>query len=305
MTNHVAGTILLLLALLIWAGNALIGRMAPDAHVPPIGLNFWRWTVALIVLSPFAWLKLQAQVPLFRKHWLLCTMFGLAAVTGFNAALYIGLQYTTVVQGTLIMGALPAMVLIAARLFLSQPISARQLAGVLISIAGIIVIVSRGDWQTLTHLRLNIGDLWILFAVALWTAQIVLIRFLPRGMDLLAFQVVSFAAGLIAALPFYLHETASGHPMPLTVHALISIAYTGLVASALGVTFWNMGALRVGAKHAGYLGNLYPVFSATLGIAVLGEPFHWYHGVGAAVVFAGIYLATIATATEQRPETAD
>jgi drug/metabolite transporter (DMT)-like permease len=300
MSTHAVGTVLILLALLSWGGNALIGRMAPDAHVPPLALNFWRWAVAFAVLAPFAWPKLRAQAGLFRQHWRLWVVFGLVSVTGFNAVFYIALQYTTVVQGTLIMGALPAMVLIAARLFLAQPITARQLVGVLVSIAGIAIIVTHGDPQTLAQLRLNVGDLWMLVAVGLWTAQIILIRFMPRAMDLMAFQVASFVAGLAAALPFYLYESASGHPMPLSLHALLSVAYTGLVASALGVTFWNMGALRVGAKHASYLGNLYPVVSASLGILVLGEPFRWYHGAGAVVVFAGIYLATIATRAEGR-----
>jgi drug/metabolite transporter (DMT)-like permease len=95
------------------------------------------------------------------------------------------------------------------------------------------------------------------------------------------------------ALPFYLLETAGGQPMPLNPQALFSVAYTGLIASALGFTFWNMGALRVGAKTAGYLGNLYPVFASAAGILVLGEPLRWYHVAGAAVIFAGIYLATV------------
>jgi drug/metabolite transporter (DMT)-like permease len=77
---------------------------------------------------------------------------------------------------------------------------------------------------------------------------------------------------------------------------VLSVLYTGVVASALGFTLWNLGTMRVGAKHAGYIGNLYPVFSATLGILVLGEPFGWHHALGALVIFAGIYLATMATA---------
>jgi len=300
MSAHALGTGFILLALLFWAGNALIGRTAPDAHIPPLALNFWRWLVALVVLAPFALPKLYAQWPLFRAHWWLCTVFGIITVAGFNAVFYVALKYTTVVQGTLITGVLPVLVLIAARIFLAQPITARQFAGALISIAGVVLIVSRGDPQLLLSLRLNIGDLWMLLAVCLWVAQIILIRFLPFGMNLVAFQVAAFLPGLAAALPFYLYETASGHPMPLSLHALLAVAYTGLIASALGFTFWNMGTIRVGAKHAGYLGNLYPVFSATLGILVLGEPLHWYHAVGALVVFTGIYLATIATSAAHR-----
>jgi drug/metabolite transporter (DMT)-like permease len=296
MNTQAVGTALILLALLFWAGNALVGRTAPEAHVPPLALNLWRWMVALVVLAPFAIGALRRQWPLFRANWWLWSVFGIVSVAGFNAVFYIALQHTTVVQGTLITGALPIMVLIAARLFLSQPITLRQLAGVLISISGVVVIVSRGDVAMLRRLDLNIGDLWMLFAVCLWAAQIILIRFLPRGMNIMAFQVAAFVPGLLVALPFYLYETAGGHPMPLSEHALLSVAYTGLIASALGFTFWNMGAVRVSAKHAGYLGNLYPVFSASLGILVLGEPLRWYHAGGALVIFAGIYLATVATA---------
>jgi drug/metabolite transporter (DMT)-like permease len=285
----------ILLALLCWAGNALIGRTAPDAHIPPLALNFWRWAVALLALAPFAIPNLRAQWPLFRAKWWLWTVFGIFTVTGFNAVFYIALQYTTVVQGTLISGTLPIIVLVAARIFLGQPIAPRQLAGVLVSIVGVILIVARGELATLWHLRPNIGDLWMLLAVCFWAAQIILIRFVPKGIDLVAFQVAAFIPGLLVALPFYLAETLGGRAMPLSLSAVAAVAYTGLIASALGLTFWNMGVLRVGAKTAGYFGNLYPVFGAILGILVLGEPFHWYHALGAIVILAGIYLATAST----------
>jgi len=296
MNNPALGYAFVLLALLFWAGNATVGRMAPDAHIPPLALNFWRWIVAILVLAPIALPKLRLQWPRLRAHWLLCVVFGMITVAGFNAVFYIALQYTTVVQGTLISGALPILVLIAARIFLAQPITARQLAGVLISIAGVAVIVTRGDATMLWHLRLNIGDLWMLLAVCLWAAQTILIRFMPKNIDLIAFQVASFVPGLLLALPFYLYETASGHPMPISTQSALSVAYTGLIASVLGFTCWNLGVLRIGAKNAGYFGNLYPVFGATMGILVLGEPLRWYHAAGASIILAGIYLATVSRA---------
>jgi drug/metabolite transporter (DMT)-like permease len=302
MSHTAVGYAFILLALLFWAGNALVGRSAPDAQIPPVALNYWRWVVALAVLAPFGFRTLRAQWPLFRQHWWLWVVFGAVTVAGFNTVFYIALQYTTVVQGTLISGALPIMVLVAARIFLGQPITARQLAGVLISISGVAVIVLRGDLQTLRTLTLNIGDIWMLLAVFLWAAQTILIRFMPRGMDLFAFQIASLVAGLAVALPFYLQETLGGHPMPLSQQAVLSVAYTGLIASVLGFTCWNMGVIRTGPKTAGYLGNLYPVFGATLGILVLGEPFRWYHAVGAIVTLAGIWLATASPAA--RPRTA-
>jgi drug/metabolite transporter (DMT)-like permease len=193
----------------------------------------------------------------------------------------------------LISAALPIVVLLGARIFLAQPITVRQLAGVLISMAGVVVIVTRGDAGALRHLVLNIGDLWILLAVCLWAAQTILIRFMPKDVDLVVFQVVAFIPGLMTALPLYLYETASGHPMPISPQSALAVAYTGLIASVLGFTCWNLGVLRIGAKNAGYFGNLYPVFGATMGIVVLNEPFRWYHAAGATIILAGIYLATV------------
>lgn len=272
MNDFLLGVVFILLALLCWTGNALVGRIAPDTQIPPIALNFWRWVIALLALAPFALVALSAQWLLIRMHWALLTVFGIIAVAGFNAVFYVALQYTTVVHGTLITGVLPVLVLIAARIFLAQPITGRQVAGVLISIAGVTVIVGHGDATVLLNLTPNIGDLWMLFAVCLWAAQIILIRFVPKEMNLLAFQVAAFVPGLLVALPFYLFETASGHPMPLNTQAVLSVLYTGVIASAFGLTFWNMGVLRVGAKAAGDFRNLYPLFAAAGGILVLGEP---------------------------------
>src|SRR6266852_2416732 len=114
MSNPALGYGFVLFALLFWAGHALIGRVAPDAHIPPLALNFWRWMLAFVALAPLALPKLRTQWPLFRAYWWLWTVFGILTVAGFNALFYIALQYTTVVQGTLISATLPIMVLVAA-----------------------------------------------------------------------------------------------------------------------------------------------------------------------------------------------
>jgi drug/metabolite transporter (DMT)-like permease len=288
-------------AVLLWAGNAVVGRVAPDANVPPVALNFWRWVLAFLVLVPFAVPKLRAQWALFKAHWWLWTVFGMVTVAGFNTTFYIALQYTTAVQATLISAILPVLVLLSARVFLGQPIVARQAAGVAISIAGVVVVVTRGDLAALRDLVLNIGDVWMLVAVCFWAAQTILIRFLPKGMDLVAFQVAAFVVGLAVLLPIYLGETAGGRPMPVTWSAALYVGYTALVASVMGFTCWNMGVLRIGPKTAGYFGNLFPVFGAALGILLLGEPFQWFHAIGGMVILGGIYLATVGPAAP-RPQ---
>jgi drug/metabolite transporter (DMT)-like permease len=137
----------------------------------------------------------------------------------------------------------------------------------------------------------------------MWAAQTILIRFVPKGMDLIAFQVMAFVAGLAVLAPLYIFETVGGRPMPLSWSASLLVVYASLAASVVGFTCWNLGVMRVGPKTAGYLGNLFPVFGSALGILLLGEPFRWFHAVGGIVTLSGIYLATIAP-TKQTPATA-
>lgn len=233
--------------MLLWAGNAVVGRVASQADVSPIALNFWRWSCAFLILAPLTARTLYAQRDLLKTHWRHWVAFGIVTVVGFNCAYYIGLQYTTVVQGTLISAALPILVLVAVRLFLAQPI---------------------------------------------------LIRFVPKSIDLMAFQMGCFVAGLVVLAPFYVYDTMGGRPMPLTWSAALLVGYAALAASVVGLTCWNTGVMRVGSKTARYLANLFPLFGAALGILLLGEPFQWFHAVGGAFTLAGIALATIAPQRE-------
>ena len=281
--------------MLLWASNAIVGRAAPDADIPPIALNFWRWTTAFVILIPFAAGQFWGQRDLLLRHWRLCIIYGLMAVTLFNTFFYIGLQYTTAVQGSLISATMPILVLVGARLFLHQPITSRQLFGVSVSIVGVIVIVGRGDIRILIELVPNVGDLWILGGVCAWAGQTIIIRMLPREIKLMGFQLAAFAIGALMILPLYLIETSGGRAMPLSVTSLFYVGYVAIAASLLAITFYNMAIRRIGPRIAGYMGNLFPVFGAALGILILGEAFEWFHAVGGAVILAGIYLATVAT----------
>lgn len=292
MSRPAWGYVFVALAVLLWAGNAAVGRLAPDSNVPPLGLNFWRWMIAFLVLIPIAWPKLKSQRALLMTHWRLVTMFGVISIAGFNSALYVGFQYTTVVQGTLISAALPILVLVGARIFLGEWVNARQIAGAIISIFGVAITVARGHLSVLGQMVLNIGDLWVLLAVGLWAAQTIIVRWVPKDLDLIAFQVASFVAGLMVLAPFYWYETMSGRPMPVTWNAALLAGYAGIAASIIGFTCWNLGVMRIGAQTAGYFGNLFPVFGAMLGIVLLGETVAWYHALGGALTLAGIYLAT-------------
>ena len=295
------GCALLVGAIALWAGNAVVARAAMLDDVPPLAFNFWRWTLALIILSPFTASGVWRQRRVFLEGWWYYAAFGLVGVTMFNDLYYIGLQYTTAVQGSLIMAMLPMLVLILAAVFLSHRITRRQIWGVVLSISGVVVIVLRGDSELIRTLDVNAGDLWCLAAVVVWAIQIMMLRWKPAEVAILPFMTVIIAAGVVFQAPLYVWEHSTGHVFRPDANTLALTLYVALFAAVIGTTMYNSGVIKVGPTTSGYFGNLYPAFAAVLAIIFLGEPFEWFHGLGGVLVLAGIYIATVSRRAETEP----
>jgi drug/metabolite transporter (DMT)-like permease len=290
-------------AILAFSGNAILGRAAPGYAIPPVGLNFWRWLLALIVLLPFGIPDIRRNAAVLRAKWPLFFAYGALGIFAFNTFFYIGLQSTTAIQAALIQSTLPVLVILFAWAIFRQPMTARQAAGACISIPGAVLVVLHGDLGRLGELAFNRGDLWVLAGTSSWAAQLLLLRYIPRGVGFIAFQTVAAAAGVVCTLPFYLNETfAQGRPMPFVTASLGFVAYGGLIGGALGFTLFNGGSLRLNAQTVGYFGNFYPLFTAALAIALLGEHLLWYHLAGGAMVLTGIALATARRRVGAAPE---
>ncbi len=286
-----SGYALLMLAVLFWAGNSIVGRAATDADIPPLALNFWRWLAALAVFALLSGRATWRQRRHIVAHWRFVVPFALVSVVGFNSTFYIALQKTTALQATLIQSVLPVLVLLLGLCILRVPVTARQWAGVVLSIAGAALIVVRGDMAVVATLRIQEGDAWALLAVFLWSLQAFTMRWKPPEIDIMPLMTALSAVAVIAMAPLYAWETAGGRAMPFDGTAALYVLYAGIGASVLGTTSWNEGTYRAGAAQAGYFGNLYPIFAGALAILILGEALHWYHAVGATLVFAGICLA--------------
>lgn len=290
----VFGYVFLVASILLWAGNSTIGRASASADIPPIALNFWRWSVALPFFLVLAGRQLWAQRADYVRHWRFVVAFSLVSVAGFNSVFYIGLQNTMALQCVLIQAILPVLVLLLCLIFLRHRITGKQWWGVLFSIGGAALIIARGDVGVLAGLQLGVGDLWCLGAVFIWALQAFMMRWKPAHMPILPFMAAITIVSLIAMFPFYIWETLTIRPMPVTEASVLSVLYVGIFASVAGTTMWNEGTYRVGGATAGYFGNLFPIFAGLLAIIFLGEVPAWYHGAGAVSVLLGIYLATIA-----------
>ncbi len=296
MSQRTRWLLLLVLPALFWAGNALIAR-ASVGQIPPVALNFWRWAVALLLLLPFTGGDLWRHRAVLLARWPHLIAQGLVSVTAYNALLYLALQTTTAINATLVGSSLPLMVLVLGRFWLDEPIRPRAVAGIVVSAAGLVVVVSKGAPAQLLELGLARGDGVMLLATLSWALYSVMLKRYPMPVPSYTLLTALMIVGVAAILPFYLWELAAGAVLDPSPRNLAVIADTALVASLAAYYFWNKGVVIVGAATAGQYTYLIPLFAAILAVLLLDEEFHAFHGLGAALIFGGIALAGRGPAT--------
>lgn len=282
--------LLLALTTLFWAGNWIVGRAFRD-DVPPIALSFWRWSVALCCVLPFAWRDLRTHATLIRAHWRILLLLGALGTALYNALTYIGLQTTTATNGVLLNSCIPIVIIGIGWAFLGRHPGRAAIAGVIVSFLGVLVIVARGSLATLSGFAFNGGDLWIIASVFGWAAYTVCLQYRPPGLPPMALLGCLVIAGLAVMLPAYLVEMlVFGRHIDATPATLAAIAYTGVFPAFLGYIFWNRAVAEVGSNTAGIFIHLMPVFAIALSSLLLGEHPQGFHFAGIALIFAGIAL---------------
>lgn len=281
--------LLLTMTALFWAGNSIVGRAAREL-VPPAALSFWRWVFALILLLPLAWPYLKRDWPVLRANAPIMVLLGTMGVGAFNTMLYTGLQTTTALNSMMLQSAQPALILMVGALVMGDRTSARQIAGVVVSLAGVLTIISRGDIGALLGLELNRGDAIIGVAVILWAIYSVFLRRRPP-VHPLSFLAASMIVGVMVIAPFYGHELWSGRMIVPGWESGLAIAYVSIFPSFLAYLFFNRGIELIGSAATGQYLNVMPLMGAGLAMLFLGERLHLFHVAGLALVVAGIWVA--------------
>ena len=289
MSGASRGFALLLLAasMLFWAGNWVLGRALREAF-EPFTLNFLRWAIATLILAPFALPALRAQLPVIRRHWGILLLLSLTGVALFHAMVYLGLRSTTTVNAILLNSSLPLFILVCAWILERERSTPRQLGGMLLSLAGILVILSRGAPSSLLRLEVHAGDAWILAAMPVWGVYSVLLKRRPAELSGVGFLFVISALGTLLLVP----AAVLAPPRWPGAPAALGVLYIAVFASLLAFICWNRGVAIVGANVAGFTLHLLPLFGTALAIPFLGEAFQAFHAVGFATILAGVVVAT-------------
>jgi drug/metabolite transporter (DMT)-like permease len=277
---------------LMWASNAIVGRMAAGT-IPPLTLNFLRWVVALAVLLPFIFAQLKVDWSLGRQHWRLFAATGFLSTTCYNALQYLALITSSPINIALITAAGPIFTLLVGRAFFSAHIGRAAALGAVLSILGVAWVLLRGEIQNLTQVAFVSGDLFMLFAIGLWSVYTWLLRDRPKAMSGYSVLALQMIWGLAFAVPMVLAEVLWGGypPVQWDAHALGMVVYVALGPALLAYICWQRAVALTGSQLPMFFLNLTPVFAAILAVLLLGEFPKSYHYIGLALIVLGIVLS--------------
>ena len=277
---------------LMWASNAIVGRMAAGT-IPPLTLNFLRWVVALAVLLPFIFAQLKVDWSLGRQHWKLFAATGFLSTTCYNALQYLALITSSPINIALITAAGPIFTLLVGRAFFAAHIGRAAALGAVLSILGVAWVLLRGEIQNLTQVAFVSGDLFMLFAIGLWSVYTWLLRERPKAMSGYSVLALQMIWGLAFAVPMVLAEVLWGRypPVQWDAHALGMVMYVALGPALLAYICWQRAVALTGSQLPMFFLNLTPVFAAILAVLLLGEFPKSYHYIGLALIVLGIVLS--------------
>ena len=249
--NEIKAYIMLILATFFWAGNFIVGKVATLFEIPPISLNFYRWFFAWIVLAPFTMRQVILSKSIIKKNIFSILIMSFTSISVFNSAVYYGLNYTQVLNGVLLISTIPILIIVISSIFKTEKINILQILGVLVSLSGVIIIITKMQLQKLLHFQLNKGDLWILVAMLSWSIYSIIIK--EKKINLKPFVLLQtlITFGVIMLTPFYLLEISSGKHIPLNIPVFLTIAYVVLFAGIGAYIFWNKAVMTIGPNRSG------------------------------------------------------
>jgi drug/metabolite transporter (DMT)-like permease len=275
---------------LCWAGNQVLGR-AVAGHIPPITYSFLRWSLATVIVAPFALPHVRHDWPVIRTHWRYLAFIGAIGGGLFNTLQYIGLNHTTALNSVVLNSTGPIFIAMASFIIFRERVTARQAGGTAVSMTGVLEIITKGDLAVLHALAFNNGDLLLLTGMATNGIYTALLRDRPM-VHWLSFLLVLFLISALVVLPFLIWENATGVRMEVTSFSLSAVAYVAIFPSVIAYICLTRGVELIGANRSGIFLHMIPLFGALLAIGLLGEPLQVFHVVGFALILCGVALAS-------------
>jgi len=289
--NRSVGFFCALLAVTIWSGNFVIASGFVN-DLPPIALAAMRWIVATAIFLPFAWKHIKNDLQVLIKYKWPVIAASITGVTLFNTLLYISAKTTDTANMALFASTTPVFVVVLSRIFLGERISKARAAGLLVAIAGMLTIATRGNLDVLLSLTFRVGDIWMFFAGFLWAVYSILVRLKPRDINQYSYLGTTFLLGAIPLIPAAFIEQHYVEAWIFTMPIAGAVLYIGILASLVAFFLWNKAVMIIGPGTSSLFQYFIPVFSGIGAFFLLGQPITIAHGIGCILIFSGVFMAT-------------
>ena len=282
----------LILTTLFWAGNFIVGKAASLFDIPPFTLNFYRWTFAWLILAPFTLKEIIEKKNYIIENIKLILILGITSITIFNSIVYYSLNFTQVISGVLMISTIPVMIIVFCWLLKIEKTNIYQILGVIFSLLGVVIIITKADLSILLNLNFNKGDLWMVVAMFSWALYSALLRKKKLEISQLSLLQTIISAGLVFLLPAYMIELSLGYKANINLPFILTLSYVVLFPGLASFILWIKGISIIGSNRSGIFLHLIPIFSTIMAIIIFKEKFMIYHLIGAILIITGIILSS-------------
>jgi len=291
MSKNTKAYIMLILATLFWAGNFTIGKFAYTENVPPYSLAFFRWVLVWIILIPFTYKEISKIKTEVKNNLSLFFILGFTSVGIFSAFTYNALNYTQVINASLFNTAIPVSIILVCFLFKIEKTNIFQISGLIVSVLGILAIITRLDLNILLTLNFNKGDIYMVIAIISWGIYSAFLKKKTFDISLLSLVHVVCTFGLIILLPAFLFELAQGKTTEFNSNLIFILLYIAIFPSIGSYYCWAGAVSIIGANRAGIFLSLIPLFSTIFAMIFFNEKFLFFHFIGSVLIILGLFLS--------------
>ncbi|MFE3848889.1 DMT family transporter [Flavobacterium sp. LB3P45] len=289
MNNQTKGALFALLATLLWSVNMVIAS-GIKGHIPPVGLAFCRWTIACIVLAPFAIKNSIENWRIIKKNIRYLMLTALLGVTIFNTLIYFAGKTTSAVNLSLIAISIPLFIVVLSRIIFKEKVSNIKIVGIAIIITGVFVLITKGSLQALFHINFTIGDLLMLVACFFFAYYTILVRQKPNELNPKVFLFSIFVIGTIFLFPFYIWEHLFYKKVIFDAKTVLTTSYVGIFASLVSYYLWNEAIRLIGTSKTALIYYLIPVFSGILAYFFLGQAIVITQIISMGIIITGLLI---------------
>ena len=289
--KNIKAYLMLVCASLFWAGNFMIGKYAFLTEIPPLSLVFYRWCLVWIILLPFTYKEIIKYKDTILNNLPLLFLLGLTSVGLYNSFTYLSLIHTQVINSSLFNAAIPAIIILLCFLFKIEKTNKFQILGLIISVCGILAIITKLKLDILLSLNFNNGDLIMIGGVITWGVYSTLLKKKKFTLPLLTLVHVICTFGLISVFPQFLYEFSNGQLINFDTNLVYTLIFLALFPSIGSYYCWAGAVSVIGANRAGISLSLIPLFSSIMAILIYDEKFQFFHLIGAILIILGLFLS--------------